>query len=503
MRRLLWYTKIVLLLAGCIDMNSSKNLTTSLSIISDPSKVLDPSDIDFVSQYYYLDNLTRRLVKLDSTGQYEYDLAEEIIKEDDEKKWTIKLKNSFFSDGTKINSKVVVDSLTRAFLKGSSHFNSNDLFDLDKLKVPNEIPNIKIIDESSFSIKLNKGNSEFMYYLTLADLGVLSKSQLDKEVITYQDWTDKVSGPYYLKIMEGSTILKANKFYPHSPNAPLEIKNLSQLGIDNLIENKAIDYGPIPFRYYLDHTQKISEKGYEILTSPNQSIVSLCLNTNLEKFSLANRKWIYSKISSNFKIPSKYDRIVKKAFQYLIPSAKGYVNDEDIKTLIKSWDVDLTKVPVELKEGLSITTFIRSSEYVFEGVEAAISNALGIPVEIKYNMEPSNFNKLLKSRDFEVLLLPIFMDYKIVSEALNYSFGGEYPIFVKNQRVKKNLSLFLGTSDEIIKAKYLEEAIRSIVGEAEAIPLFYGSSPIVKNEKVSLKRLNKNEIYQLWNVDVE
>lgn len=484
-------------------MENKSHLKTTLSEVRDPDGRLDPSSIDFVSHYYFLDNLNAKLITVDRFGNYKNELAKKVSLDKQSLNVDIQLKEAFFSDGSKITAKDVSCSIKRLILHGSNHTNPKYYIKgADELKsLSADIEGIEIKGENSLTLKLNSPVSELLDYLALADYGILHPSKCLDRPLMYKDWVDNVSGAYTLSLKEGTQLVSNSHFINFSKDAPQVVKCLGQENISERINE--IDYGPIPYSFYIKSLNLFENTNLKLFGRLNASIVALSINPTSESFNHSNRMWLNKKIFKEFEVPQKYKSLTKKAHQFFVPRAKGYLQKEILENKMDSWNIDLSKAPDLLKRGLKVKTFIRTDEYVFPEIASTLEETLGFPISINYDQKPKDFEKIFKNKKYDAFLIPIFMDYKIVGEALNFSFTGKNPIFPDiTGNISKKLNAYQKTEDNEKKTALLREITSHIQDDSTAIPLFYGFSPFVYNNKIGVENINDRDLYQLWKLNV-
>ena len=88
--------------------------------------VMDPSQINFLNEYYIIENVTVRLVEMDAKAGYRLMLASSIEKKSD-LEYIVKIKNTGFSNGEIIRIEDVRNSLLRAKQGVNSHVAFNEM----------------------------------------------------------------------------------------------------------------------------------------------------------------------------------------------------------------------------------------------------------------------------------------------------------------------------------------------------------------------------------------
>jgi len=380
---------------GCMKKNDK--ITALLKPITKGS-IIDPAKVRLAAEYYYIENMTIRLIELLNSGEYENQLAENIEYKNGKKDIYFTIKDAFFSDGTKITTRDIVNTIKRAILIGSPHSNPKDFIrGANTLKsLDQEIEGLKIIDSKSFRLGLTNPMKEILYFLQLADYGVLHSSQYSKKLLKAEDWMKVTSGPYHLNddlnFEANKTVLNFNKKMPKLV-VPEYFEDRELL---NRLRKNNLHTGTIKFSDYVKIKEEL--KLFSDLTvfgGIGDGIVTLTLNINSNKFeSIKTRQWLQKKILEGYKIKKDQESYMKKAYQYFLPGAKGYVDENQVKHILA--DINLTEIPKELKNGISIRTLESMKNYVPETFKEDVESALGIPVTIIYICQKTLYGLILQ-----------------------------------------------------------------------------------------------------------
>ncbi len=490
LRNIYFYIFIILTLIGC---NNHHLLTISMTPLK-RGTVMDPTRIYFLNEYYLIENLTVRLVEIDAQVGYKLMLASEISKPND-REVHIKIKDAYFSSGEKISLTDVKNTLDRA-----------------RKNINSQVPLKEIIHEISISgdtlkIFLKKKVNDFLYFLTLADLSILHSSQAEKKEILIEDWEKVSSGPFKYVIEGEDIFLVKNPHYKlSSSNYPDKIKLLSSKSRDSFVDFKEdkIDFGEFNLNSYEKHLTSLStQKNLQVIGNTGDMINFFTLNANHPKFkSEYNRRWVLKKILLNFKLDSKYNPIAKKALQFFTPYVKGFLDEKEILKEINSWtDIDTNIIPPELKNGFTVSTYIRAFEVSVKGAFDSLSDILGIPVTIENNVSPLEIEKFINKREFEVFLGITSMDQIVVGESINLYYFSSSPHFKDvNGKIKVLMNEYQ-TTDLSKTPEVVNRIALQMTKDAECVPLFYVASPFFFNkEKVDVSALDEMTYFNLWKI---
>jgi ABC-type transport system substrate-binding protein len=452
-------------------------------------EVLDSSKLMVSDKYIIIDNMTAKLIEFTKQGDYAHSLADSIEQKD--KTYFIKIKKAFFSDGSKISANDVVSSFRRIQKLSSAHVPLDDLIECDQLNPA--CPSIKALSEDTLSITLNKNAKEFLYYLSLADMGILHKSQYSKDINTDADWKI-TSGPYRLENGE----LRLNKqsilARKNSPSV-VKLKLPPDSGsTDDFIGNDIGDSGflkkdsdsalkpPAPYRY---------------ATINYNMLCYLVLNHNSKKFKKTEtRQSIHRNIAKEFKTPSN-NQFFKKANQFFTPdsfASQKTFNPLDI--LPNSTDL------ADAKDGFKILATKGTRKYIFENLEEELKKATGLNVVIEFTDTIQDYYKRKELRNFDAYLVPTSMTYHVLTESLNILYRAKVRFADNpNGRILNLIDQYQTQENkpETIIKKITEE----MTLESEVIPLYYLSNPYFYNSnKISISNMNTDESLKFWEIDV-
>ena len=460
--------------------------------------VMDPSTVYFLNEYYLIENLSLRLVEMDAKEGYKLMLASSINIDISKKIYRISIKETYFSNGDRVLIEDVKKSFTRAMGNNNSHINLKEI-----------VKSISI-DGEELRLELLKPTNDFFYFLTLIDLSILHKTQYEKPELRAKDWTTATSGPFsYLIEKNGDTyLLKNPHFKLTSITYPDKIKLLSARGRNSYQDYKEglVDIGEFNLNSYDKHINELHEdKNLSVIGNTGDMVNFLALNANSDRFKTEyNRRWILKKITENLVIPTKYDQVARKAFEFFTPQVKGFLGEEEILKEIRTWDNINTKViPNELKQGITISTYERAYEVTLEGILDQLESILNIPVKIETNIKSINFESFIKSNKFDIFLGITSMDQVIVGESINLYYFSSFPMFKDvNGEIRKLMDEYRHSSKPTIST--IKKIALQMIKDAECVPLFYVASPFFYNKsKVDISNLDELTYFNLWKIKLK
>ena len=345
--------------------------------------------------------------------------------------------------------------------------------------------------------------------MTLADLAILHKSQLDKEEIKVEDWEAVSSGPFYYKVQGDEIYLIKNEYYTLSHNEyPDRIKLVSARGRDTFVDFKdeIVDIGEFNLNSYEKHISSLnSVDNLKVIGNNGDMVNFLALNVDTNIFKNEyNRRWIQKKIILNFKLNDKYKHVGRKAYQFFTPLVKGFAPEKSIQDEVNSWvDINVNVIPPELSKGFIVNTYQRAFEVTLKGAFEELSEILGINVEIQANVQSTDFESFVKSKKYEAFLGITSMDQVIVGESINLYYFSAFPMFKDVNRKISFLMNKYNASNSENATSVLNELSLQMIKDSECIPLFYVASPFFFNtKKLDISNLDELTYFNLWKIKV-
>ncbi len=495
---------------GCMKKNISE-----ISVFLKPIKVnstLDPSQLRFVNEYIFLDNLSLRLVTFADNGEYSNELANKFVFKNDRKDIFIEIKDAYFSDGKKITVDDVINSFKRTILKGSPHSTPKEFIrGADKLtSFEQDIEGLKKINSNTFFIGLKGQMKELFYYLQLTDYAILHPTQYNKkDDLKIEDWVKVTSGPYRLEIQDNNISFVSNeKTLNYSKDAPQKVTPIyyEQTQIISKIKNNELHIGDIQFSDYVKLRKELLDlKNIKIFGGITDGIVTLTLNLKSNKFKSSKvRQWIQRKVLESYTVKTHQEDYMKKAYQHFLPNAKGHLSEELVIQMLPD-DVDSSQIPDELKNGITIRALPGMKNYLPNNFKVELEKALGIPVIIKYDIDRDKYVEEMGKRDFEAYIIASSMSYKVIGETLSLHYSSENPLWLDpTKKIKHYLEQYQKTDNNKSENDFIHKILTQMIIDAECIPLFYFANPSFYNDKyIDVKNIFIEESLQFWRLHVK
>lgn len=449
-----------------------------------PGDTLDPAKVYFTREYLIVKNLTANLIQIGANDEYENDLAESFQFSEDQLTIDIQLKKEArFSDGSPITSQDVAKSLKRAILLGTPHVNTRAFFSgAEKLtSIDDQIEGIRVLSDKRLQIKLTQPTKEILFFLTLADLSILHKTQYEKNHLRVSDWEGITAGAYRVSYTkEGDLMLVANRFsHNFKPEMPQKItlegdRRKLPIPITRQLRDKTLDLGRIDPHEYFDQMNQIeSVKGFDIIAGENAFIVYITLNPLSHRFrQLEDRQWIQKKIIENYKINPRYSSTLTKALQFFPPKARGHLSKEKVLNILKH--VDTSKVPPSLKGGLTIRALKTMKHHLPGDIASSLSKSLGIPVRIQEDLLEEDYLRPLTERTFEADIISVSTAYKPLGELIHRHYISSRTIFTDpTHRIQKLLHEYKNKENVEEESRLISQILEQMIHDSECIPLHY------------------------------
>ena len=484
---------ILFMLASCHSTN--KDIVAALRLSTDDS-ILDPSQLWLTDRYIVMDNISIKLVHINSKNDYELILAERLDMSPDGRSVKIKIRSAFFSDGSPITSNDVERSFKRLILRGSAHIPIKDIVEggSNLKKIEDNISGLNVISNNEIEIRLNKSVKEFVYYLTLADASILHNSLIEKETIHIEDWK-VVSGAY---LLDGDVLRSNPRAANYSDLMPRSVKLKSAPLTGTREDVKNFDIGFSGFINKAENENASLPSPYKYTSNSYDLLVYLILNPRSNIFKNQEvRRGIAKKISEKFFIDEKM-QFFKKANQFFLPDSFAFQKSFDVSRIL-----DKSKHTKKGLPSFKILATVGTKKYTFDGLSNELSNAIGSDVSISFTDDLNDYKSRKIKRDFDAYLVPTSMSYNVVSESLNLLYRsdirfGENP----NGKIIKLIDDYqssIGTAPELI-----EKIATEMTEEAEIIPLFNLSSPDFYNsDRIDISEMNISESLTFWKLRVK
>lgn len=489
----MWIVAPLLLINfGC--MKTEKNIVVAMTESKNDS-VLDPSQLWLADKYVLMDNLSIKLVHINAKNDYELVLADKIDISKDGTEVEITLKTAYFSDGTLITATDVVRSFKRLALHGAAHIPLREIVvGGDSVKsLEDEIEGLSVISKRKLKIKLKSRVKEIIYYLTLADMGVVHESLTHKKEILQEDW-QIVSGAFSFK---DGLLVKNSKFLLSNEDMPTSIRFQTPPTKGSQSDLLTYDIGYSAFLDKSDNNNTSLTPPYKYTSASFDTLAYLVLNTRRSIFKDIKRRQKINKLISDRFLPDPRFVFFRKANQFFLPDSFAFQKTFNPSDVLPK-DLGNVEVP-----DFTILATVGTKKYTPPNLEQSITNALGNKTTVSFSDDISLFKTRKIDRSFDAYLVPTSMSYNVVTETLNLLYRsnvrfGDNP----NGRVIKLIDEYQkaeGTAPEII-----EMIVKEMTIESEIIPLAYASSPKFYNsDRIDVSEMNSAESLTFWKIRVK
>ncbi len=423
-------------------------------------KYLDSRIVESATQYVLMKHLATPLIVYNKQAEIEGGLVASWKISPDYKEYSFALKKDMkFSDGSKITSKDVVESLKIHLERGDGvHFNFND------------IENISEIDEVNFSIKLRNPNKSFLNSASAPEFSVVHIS--DRKVPIGKQTFQISSGPYSMVSLNASSIeLVKNIHYQGALNSSpskVRIMSIEYPGVSDLIKNKSADYldFSLPVHFY----QLAKEADMKIFLPRVSMTHMIGINANQSNFvTKENRKYLQNIFSGeNLKLDglwAQWDR----AKELYSPGGEGRVSSEKLASIWK--DINAVSKPKNFPKKL---TLLSSQGYPTPPRVIKILEENGI--EVKHvNVERSELREQLINGKWDISLSANDFSATNVLENLRVTLSPDMPTFFL-EKSSPIQNLFADASkalDKQDRARIIREIGEKLLENGNIIPFAY------------------------------
>jgi len=498
-----------LIITGCQSKKESI-LPTKGSILNlygiDPL-ILDPAISGEMTSHEYVMQLFSGLVRLDDNLEPAPDIAEKWEVSDDGRTYTFYLRKDVrFHSGRNVKAEDFAYSWQRACDPATGSMTAaaylGDIVGVHEVLAgeTNEISGVKVIDDYTLQVTIDKPKSYFLSKLTYPTAFVVDKANVESG----REWwrSPNGTGPFKLKQWqkENSLVLEKNElYYDQLAEVDSVVFNLWGGVPMNMYETGEIDVTSI----YLDYIDKVRDEAgpfyQELVVAPELSFYYIGFNTTKPPFDDVNIRRAFSQAVDKDKLVSLVSRdMVQCADGILPPGMPGF--NQDLSGL--NYDVETAKQLIkESKYGdvsnlppLTITTQGWGG-LISQGLEAIIHQwrqNLGVEVKVR-QLEPLRFLYHLKEEKDEMFYMGWIADYPHPQDFLDVLFHtgtdnnyGEYSnpevdalLDRANTELDKNLSLAL-----------YQQAEQKLVTDAVCIPLWFGQNYILIKPHIRGYNLN-------------
>ena len=481
--RLLW---LLLLLNSCVPKR--EYVTVSLKP-KGLEEILDTSKINYTSEFHLLDNLVIKLVSLDEGGNYILELASEIKKVNDVL-YELKIKDAKFSNNEKITLSDVRSTLLRNVKLGGAH-----------VSLAQFVKSVEV-SEDKLVIALKRPEKTFLYYLSLPDLGILHKTQYEKDELIARDFNSVTSGPFLYKCDSYCFLAKNEKFYgPKTYPGKIKLVDPFKMPIINELIEEKIDIGQVGVGDYIKKRKELSTKdSLHFLGTKSDALTYLFFNKYQKRpINLNERIWLYQKITSNFEVPSHYNDLARKTLQYFPPESPAYIENIQSSPLPS---IDLDKIPERFKDGIKIHTYTTAPKVTIWEMVKKLEEIRGLKINVLNDVEPSQYDQRLKKGDIDIFVGIMSSDYRIPVEAISFEFfSPDSKLIDESGNIKKLFNSYQLTNETVEEKQLLQSISREIYNSAYVVPLFHSAIPLFYNANtVDFGGLNHLFAFNFWKI---
>jgi ABC-type oligopeptide transport system substrate-binding subunit len=497
--RLILVASVSLILQSCIK--EKKRLILRYPQISKDKK-LDPVSLQYAVEYIYLDNFTQRLLELNKDGDYVPKLADSMDVSDDQLTLTFKIPNDKFADGTDITCKDIVQSFKRAILYGVPHSKPKEfILGGEKLNsFTDEIEGLTC-SKNTFVLKLNQKVKEIYYYLQLTDFSIYHPTLVEKQEITSIDWHKKSSGPYYPEFRDEQLLLISNKYsnlIKSSSPKEIEVIYNKDESLEDIFKNKKYDFGNLSYQDILKSSELIKDSNLKVFANDTAGILYLVLNLKNKKFQNPSvREKIRDSIHNNLFFSDELR--LKKAHQYFLPGAKGFLADLDFQdsTNKGTSSVSVSDFKVDTVKGMI--------NYMPGGLSLMLSNSLKNKTTIDLSHDWNSFDKVVEGREFDAFIMAASMSYKVLTESLNLLYTSK-PVHGTDPsgKIKTLLRDYTKSFSTLEDEEIVRNILKQMTIDAEIIPVaYYPKGRFYNTEVVDISDLFIEESMQFWRLKIK
>jgi len=497
-----------LIITGCQSKESI--LSTKGNILNlygiDPL-ILDPAISGEMTSHEYIMQLFSGLVCLDDNLEPAPDIAEKWEVSDDGRTYTFYLRKDVrFHTGRNLKAEDFEYSWQRASdpatgsLTAASYL--GDIVGVHEVLAgeTNEISGVKVIDDYTLQVTIDKPKSYFLSKLTYPTAFVVDKANVESG----SEWwrSPNGTGPFKLEQWqkENSLVLEKNElYYGQLAEVDSVVFNLWGGVPMNMYETGEIDVTSI----YINYIDKVRDEAgplyQELVVVPELSFYYIGYNTTKPPFDDVNIRRAFSQAIDKDRLVSLVSRdMVQRAYGILPPGMLGF--NEDLSGL--NYDVETAKQLIkESKYGdvsnlppITITTQGWGG-LISQGLEAIIHQwrqNLGVEVKVR-QLEPSRFLYHLKEEKDEMFYMGWIADYPHPQDFLDVLFHtgtdnnyGEY----SNPEVDALLDRANTELDKNLSLSLYQQAEQKLVTDAVCIPLWFGQNYILIKPYIKGYNLN-------------
>lgn len=453
-----------------------------------------PSSLDFIDTIYHehsliLRNLFQTIVRLNENGRIVGDLAKKWGISNGGRSYLFHLEDKFFHDGAKVTSKDVAITLSRQFWGSRPTMGKAYLQDIiegsESVQDGEILSGLKIIDDQTIQVNLNKPYPAFLSILSVAALSVVKLS--GNQVISG-------SGHYRLRIMsEGKWILQS---VAENGNHFREVEILE---LADSPDKANADLMIVPSLFDIHPTGALTELAFTDVRGRNHLFFnSSGRHTGIKDFrrDIAGLVYHLTKISHDkshcFEIEPFYFS------RGILPTTYYERNPPDLspKEFKEKWE---SKLGME-KFSLVIRKTFVSHQYI-QILEEGLRKA-GINLNLVLTNADEHREYIAGTKHYDLIIGAFvgsfpdpdgYLDPLLGTSGLHY---GQFP--VDGLREKLHKYKFLLSSEDRIK--HYTAVMKDFEEEWFIIPLFSASLPILYKKNLVIPDVSLRFEFDIWKI---
>lgn len=423
----------------------------------------DIAQITTAGHYVLATHLVRPLVKLDSRGRCHGDGLDSWLAESGGKVWTLVLREIYFSNGDRICSDDVVNSLLRQKrLRTPIHFDFKNITNITKLS------------DTKIQICLKQRMPDFVRDLSKPEFGILFKDDYKTDENPAGFLIS--SGPYSLAEKVGGTYhLSPNKYFDGEKNrAKLVFESSDSKSARERLTSGTLDFfvtqapmDPQEHAILLKGTHRVCIKKPLIAFT-----FWLSLNPKSPIFKATSRRLEFINSVKKFKLNCTDGFFWEKADQLYCPEGTESLNGQEVASI---WQQVAASKRSNLKEPKRLLRLIplKIKNELTEEVVLKLKESYNVRL-ISYKTE-EELQSVIKSNQFDVKISSNDFSSSDLGESVKTCFNAARPyIFLGNQSRLRGLIDQISTTERPKdRLKLLKEIGKVVLREGLIAPLAY------------------------------
>lgn len=431
----------------------------------------DHLEIHSLYEYVIFDDLLRPLVKFDSNGEISADLVLNWEIKDDHKKFIFTLKDDqTFSDGTKIGSEAVVDSL--------KHLSAApDIVHGDGKK----IKKIILLDQTRFQIELFESDPFFLTELSSPEYRVCKNPAKRNYQVT--------SGPYVIENSLGKAglTIKINSKYPFPKPVVYDQVQFEKYDIEKPITAEMLEKFDIIWpksTIKKEEIERIKKAGFN-LHQMNLGF-SYWFSLNPKNLNLEERTAISKKLNDYWLGSSFFaENNLSRAMQLFLPYGPGRMSEAEIKTIIDSRKQQTVKINRDLK--ILLPKSIQKE--IVKSVES-----MGFNFRIDYYENFNEYAKMINEKNYDILFVNNDLSSIDLRSSLIVTFNQSRPlVFIdeKDQEYNKLLKSIKTEQSAPLRYQGIKGLGKKVLEDALVVPIYFKMGIVLSKKNIDLSDWNK------------